>query len=298
MTINQPIRSKGQESANVGAALIIEDLHVDFALNSQTVHAVSGVNLELHKGQTLALVGESGSGKSTVALSPLQLNPAPPASYPQGRIMLEGTNLLELDGRSLRRIRGSEIAMVFQDPMSSLNPLKRVGSQVREVLRLHRRDVTDHDQRVIEALAEAGISDPQRRARQYPHQLSGGLRQRVMIAMALVGRPKILIADEPTTALDVTVQAEILALLKKLQASHDMAVLLITHDLGVVAQVADQVAVMNSGHIIERGSVAEVFTAPSHEYTRTLLAATPRLRPGSSRRSAVEQISTGKKGLR
>lgn len=287
----------GKQNADPGAepgaevALTVDGLHVDFVLDGQTVHAVSDVSFQLHKGKTLALVGESGSGKSTVALSPLRLNPEPPATYPRGRIMLGETNLLDLPPQQLRRVRGSDIAMVFQDPMSSLNPLKKVGPQVREVLRLHQPDATDHAERTLTALAEAGIADPERRARQYPHQLSGGLRQRVMIAMALVGRPGILIADEPTTALDVTVQAEILALLRKLQTSHDMAVLLITHDLGVVAQVADEVAVMNSGQILEHGTVNQVFTDPQHEYTRTLLAATPRLRRRGTSRDAIEEVT-------
>jgi peptide/nickel transport system ATP-binding protein/oligopeptide transport system ATP-binding protein len=191
---------------------------------------------------------------------------------------LDGRDVLQLPERELRRIRGNDVAMIFQDPMSSLNPLKRVGAQIAEVLRKHQRaSRADAREAVLRALAEAGIPDPQRRAGQYPHQLSGGLRQRVMIAMALVGRPRVLIADEPTTALDVTVQAQILDLLVDLQRRHGMGIVLITHDLGVVAEVADRVVVMRQGKVVETGEVLRVFDDPNDDYTRQLLRATPRL---------------------
>ncbi|SDS43102.1 ABC transporter ATP-binding protein [Jiangella sp. DSM 45060] len=264
--------------------LRIRDLTVDFELDGETVHAVRGVSLEVAAGETLALVGESGSGKTATALSILRLNPQPPCVYPAGTIELDGADLLARPEPQLRPVRGNDVAMIFQDPMTSLNPLKKVGRQIGEALRLHRgvgrREVRPA---VVEALAEAGVPRPEERADQYPHELSGGLRQRAMIAMALVTRPRVLIADEPTTALDVTVQAQILELLARLQDRHGMAILLITHDLGVVADVADRVAVMRAGEIVETGRCEELFAAPSHEYTRNLLAATPRLIEGASR---------------
>lgn len=258
--------------------LQIDDLHVDFNVGGHTMAAVRGVSLGVAAGETTALVGESGSGKSSTAMAVLRLNPEPPAQYPKGRILFQGTDLLGLESRELRAIRGRQIAMIFQDPMATLNPLVPVGAQVAEVLRIHRlAEPGAHRSRVLEALTQAGIPEPERRAAQYPHQLSGGLRQRVMIAMALVGRPELLIADEPTTALDVTVQAEILDLLRRLQRENGMGILLITHDLGVVASLADRVAVMRSGELVEEGDVLQVFEGPRHEYTRTLLRVTPTL---------------------
>jgi peptide/nickel transport system ATP-binding protein/oligopeptide transport system ATP-binding protein len=258
--------------------LEIDGLTVDFRLDNTTVHAVRGVGLRLAQGETLAVVGESGSGKTATALSVLRLNPQPPCVYAGGRILFDGRDLLTLSERELGRIRGQDIAMVFQDPMTSLDPLRRVGSQVAEVLRHHRGlSRAEANSAALEALDEVGIPDPERRFRQYPHELSGGLRQRVMIAGALVGRPRVLIADEPTTALDVTVQRQILDLLVSLQQRHGMAVLLITHDLGVVAETADRVAVMHRGVVVETGDVDDVFHRPADDYTRRLLAATPRL---------------------
>ncbi len=258
--------------------LRISDLTVDFQLGSATVHAVKGISLDLAAGETLAVVGESGSGKTATALSILQLNPVPPCVYPSGSVVFDGNDLLTLDDKALRGIRGNEIAMIFQDPMTSLSPLKKVGAQVGESLQLH-QGIPRRQQRaaVIESLTEAGIPRPEERANQYPHELSGGLRQRVMIAMALITRPRLLIADEPTTALDVTVQSQILELLVQLQDRHGMAIMVITHDLGVVADVADQVTVMKSGEIVEKGSVEQIFATPEHGYTAHLLAATPRL---------------------
>ncbi|MFJ8803904.1 ATP-binding cassette domain-containing protein [Streptomyces sp. NPDC102487] len=258
--------------------LEIKGLSVDFQLQTSTVHAVQDVSLHVSAGETLAVVGESGSGKSATALSVLRLNPSPPCRYIRGEILLDGRDLLKLPEKELGRIRGRDIAMVFQDPMTCLDPLQRVGAQVAEVLR-HHTDMSraEAKQAALAALDEVGIPDPDLRYRQYPHELSGGLRQRVMIATALVARPRVLIADEPTTALDVTVQRQILDLLVTLQHKHDMGIVLITHDLAVVAETADRVAVMNKGRVVETGTVLDVFDHPADEYTRTLLAATPRL---------------------
>ncbi|MET7554301.1 ABC transporter ATP-binding protein [Streptomyces albidoflavus] len=258
--------------------LEIDRLSADFRLESSVVHAVQDVSLHVHAGETLAVVGESGSGKSATALSVLRLNPSPPCVYTGGEIRFDGRDLLTLSEKELGRVRGRDIAMVFQDPMTCLDPLQRVGTQVAEVLRLH----TGHSRAearkaALAALDEVGIPDPEMRYRQYPHELSGGLRQRVMIATALVTRPRVVIADEPTTALDVTVQRQILDLLVSLQDKHDMAVVLITHDLAVVAETADRVAVMNKGRVVETGDVLDVFDRPADAYTRRLLAATPRL---------------------
>ncbi|MGW0670223.1 ATP-binding cassette domain-containing protein [Streptomyces sp. NPDC002746] len=264
------------------AAPVLEfhDLRVDFELASSTVHAVRGVNLSVAAGETLAVVGESGSGKSATALSAMRLNPEPPCVYAGGRVLLDGRDVLALPERELRKVRGAGISMVFQDPMTSLDPLQRVGAQVAEALRLHGgHSRAQARQAALTALDEVGIPDPEHRYRQYPHELSGGLRQRVMIASALVARPRVLIADEPTTALDVTVQRQILELLVTLQRRHGMAVLLITHDLGVVAETADRVAVMRHGEVVETGDVDQVFARPAAQYTRDLLAATPRLEP-------------------
>ncbi|MFE5107030.1 ATP-binding cassette domain-containing protein [Streptomyces sp. NPDC056663] len=260
--------------------LEFRDLRVDFALASSTVHAVRGVNFSVTAGETLAVVGESGSGKSVTALSALRLNPEPPCVYAGGQVLLDGKDVLALREKELRKVRGARISMVFQDPMTSLDPLQRVGDQVAEVLRLHGDHTrSEARQEALTALDEVGIPDPERRYGQYPHELSGGLRQRVMIASALVARPRLVIADEPTTALDVTVQRQILELLVRLQQRHGMAVLLITHDLGVVAETADRVVVMRHGEVVETGDVEQVFTRPTASYTRDLLAATPRLEP-------------------
>ncbi|MCO6692931.1 ABC transporter ATP-binding protein [Streptomyces albidoflavus] len=264
--------------ADARPLLEIDHLSVDFRLESSVVHAVQGVSLHVHAGETLAVVGESGSGKSATALSVLRLNPSPPCVYTGGEIRFDGRDLLTLSEKELGRVRGRDIAMVFQDPMTCLDPLQRVGTQVAEVLRLHTgQSRAGARKAALAALDEVGIPDPEVRYRQYPHELSGGLRQRVMIATALVTRPRVVIADEPTTALDVTVQRQILDLLVSLQDKHDMAVVLITHDLAVVAETADRVAVMNKGRVVETGDVLDVFDRPADAYTRRLLAATPRL---------------------
>lgn len=258
--------------------LRIADLSVDFDLGHEVVHAVTGVSIDVAEGEIVALVGESGSGKTATALSVLQLNPVPPCVYRSGTITFDGRDTLTLGPAALRNVRGNDIAMIFQDPMTSLNPVKKVGTQVGEVVALH-RGLRGAKRRaaVVDALAEAGVPRPEERADLYPHQLSGGLRQRAMIAMALIARPRLLIADEPTTALDVTVQAQILELLADLRERHRMGVLLITHDLGVVADVADRVTVMRGGAVVEEGPVWTLFANPQHAYTRGLLAATPRL---------------------
>jgi microcin C transport system ATP-binding protein len=256
--------------------LSIEDLHIDFRADHRVVHAVCGVSLDIMPGQTVALVGESGSGKSVTALSVLQLLPQPAASVTGGRVLFNGLDLLTASPRELRGTRGNRIAMIFQEPMSSLNPLHTVERQISETLMLHRgmRGPAART-RTIELLGEVGIPDPQARLDDYPHQLSGGQRQRVMIAMALANEPQLLIADEPTTALDVTVQAQILELLRALQSRHGMAILFITHDLGIVRRMADVTHVMTEGLIVESGATEGLFRNPQHPYTRKLLAAQP-----------------------
>jgi microcin C transport system ATP-binding protein len=257
--------------------LSVRDLSVQFGTGAGKVLAVDGVSFELGRGETLALVGESGSGKSVTALSVVRLLPYPPASHPTGEIVFDGKDMLRADERTLRSVRGNDITMVFQEPMSSLNPLHTIEQQIGEILSVHRGlSGSAARARTIELLEQVGIPDPASRLGAYPHQLSGGQRQRVMIAMALANEPDLLIADEPTTALDVTVQAQILRLLKDLQERLGMAILFITHDLGIVRRIADRVCVMSRGKVVEHGPVAEVFSRPQHPYTRHLLAAEPK----------------------
>ncbi|MGV3490194.1 MAG: ABC transporter ATP-binding protein [Devosia sp.] len=260
--------------------LQVDDLHVDFATEHGQLHAVRGVSFDIQPGQTVALVGESGSGKSVTALSVLKLLPYPAASHPKGRILFEGQDLLSAPPAALRGVRGNAVSMIFQEPMSSLNPLHTVERQITETLMLHRglRKPAAR-KRTIELLTEVGIPNPESRLDDFPHQLSGGQRQRVMIAMALANEPKLLIADEPTTALDVTVQAQILTLLQDLQAKRGMAILFITHDLGIVRKMAETVHVMTEGKIVESGPTETIFTAPQHAYTKKLLAAEPKGTP-------------------
>ena len=257
--------------------LTVSNLNVTFAQAGQVVRAVKDVSFTLARGKTLALVGESGSGKSVTALSIVRLLGANAAT--SGAVMLEGEDIRTASERRLQQIRGRSISMVFQEPMTSLNPLHHIGKQIGEILRAHGAKSAEVEARVIELLTEVGLPNPQERLGAYPHQLSGGQRQRVMIAMALANRPDLLIADEPTTALDVKVQAQILKLLKNLQAKHGMALLFITHDLGIVRRIADDVVVMQHGEIVEGGPVQEVFGAPQHAYTRALLAAEPKGTP-------------------
>jgi len=257
--------------------LQIRDLSVSFDAPGGAVLAVRHLSLEINKGQTVALVGESGSGKSVTALSILQLLPYPPARHPSGSILFEGRELLGAPEAVLRRVRGNRIAMIFQEPMTSLNPLHTIEKQVSEVLFVHKALGRGAARaRSLELLRLVGLRDAERRLNAYPHQLSGGERQRVMIAMALANEPDLLIADEPTTALDVTIQAQILTLLKELQAQFGMALLLITHDLAIVRKMADRVCVMTQGEIVESGATAEVYAHPRHEYTRHLLEAEPK----------------------
>ena len=260
--------------------LSVKDLSVAFTQGGKTNLALDRVSFDINKGETVALVGESGSGKSISALSILKLLPYPAASHPSGEIFFRGQDLLKADERSLRKVRGNEISMIFQEPMTSLNPLHTVERQIAEILKIHRgMSDTKARARVLELLDQVGIRDPESRLASYPHQLSGGQRQRVMIAMTLANEPDLLIADEPTTALDVTVQAQILKLLKELQHQRNMAMLFITHDLGIVRKFADRVCVMTGGKIVEHGPVGEIFENPQHPYTRHLLAAEPKGEP-------------------
>ena len=257
--------------------LEVKDLRTHFHTRAGVVRAVDGVDLYLDHGELLGLVGESGCGKSITALSIMRLI-SPPGKIVSGEIIFDGKDLLKFSDEEMRQIRGDDIAMIFQDPMTSLNPVFTVGEQIAEALRLHRKlSRSAARDAAIEAMREVAIPDPARRIDDYPHQLSGGMRQRVMIAMALACDPKLLIADEPTTALDVTIQAQILELLNELRKSRDLAVLLITHDLGVVAETADRVAVMYTGKIVEESPVDELFARPKHPYTEGLLRSVPKL---------------------
>ena len=267
--------------------LSVRDLHVEFRQRDNVVHAVRGVSFDINEKETLGLVGESGSGKSVTALSVLKLLPYPPAHHPAGSVQFKGRELLTADEKTLQKVRGDDISMIFQEPMSSLNPLHTVERQVGEILDVHRgmRDAAVRA-RVIELLGQVGIRNPEERLASYPHQLSGGQRQRVMIAMALANEPDLLIADEPTTALDVTVQAQILELLAQLKAETRMAMLFITHDLGIVRRIADRVCVMTEGEIVEQGPTEDVFSRPQHPYTKKLLAAEPKGDPPARNPSA------------
>ncbi|MBX3512141.1 MAG: ABC transporter ATP-binding protein [Xanthobacteraceae bacterium] len=274
------------------ALLQIKDFSVAFRQSERETLAVDRISFEVKKGETLAVVGESGSGKSVTGLSVLRLLP-PSAHHPSGEILFQGRDLLKLSEREMRGVRGNDITMVFQEPMTSLNPLHTIGQQIVEVLEVHRGMSGDAArQRVIELLTEVGIPEPAERLGSYPHQLSGGQRQRVMIALALANEPDLFIADEPTTALDVTVQAQILKLLKELQGRLGMAMLFITHDLNIVRKIADRVCVMKQGKIVEQGPVEEIFKNPQHPYTKALLAAEPRVQPAPSQPDAPTMIST------
>ena len=249
---------------------------------------LSAVNISLNSGEVLGVVGESGSGKSMLALSIMGLLPRPIA-VSGGEILLQGRNLLQLQAQELRALRGKDMAMIFQEPMTSLNPVMRVGQQIGEVLRWHRSMQGEAArQEGIALLKRVEMPDPQRQIDAYPHELSGGMRQRVMIAIALAGRPKLLIADEPTTALDVTIQAQILELIRNIQRDDGMSVLLITHDLGVIAEMCDRVAVMYAGRVVEQGAVLDIFDRPAHPYTRGLLASRPKISAGSNWLSTIE----------
>ena len=272
-----------EASPSPEALLRVENLSVTFGAGDKAVRAVEGVSFDIHRGETLALVGESGSGKSVTALSVLQLLPYPTARHPSGSIRFQGRELVGAPARELLAVRGNRVSMIFQEPMTSLNPLHTIERQVNEVLILHKglsREAAR--KRTLELLQQVGIPEAAKRLDAYPHQLSGGQRQRVMIAMALANEPDLLIADEPTTALDVTIQAQILKLLKTLQARYGMALLFITHDLGIVRKMADRVCVMTRGRIVEQGPVARVFDAPQHDYPKHLLSAEPKGRPAAA----------------
>ncbi|MDR6188193.1 microcin C transport system ATP-binding protein [Agrobacterium pusense] len=265
---------------NIQPLLSVRDLSVAFHQGGATSVAVDHVSFDLMSGEVVALVGESGSGKSVTANSILKLLPYPAASHPSGKILFDGKDMLTLPERSLRAVRGNDITMIFQEPMTSLNPLHTIERQIGEILELHQAITgSEARERTLELLRQVGIREPEKRLKAYPHELSGGQRQRVMIAMALANRPKLLIADEPTTALDVTVQAQILELLGDLKKQHGMSMLFITHDLGIVRKFADRVCVMTKGKIVETGTVEQVFNDPQHAYTRHLLAAEPKGEP-------------------
>ncbi|MGH7389575.1 MAG: ABC transporter ATP-binding protein [Candidatus Rokuibacteriota bacterium] len=271
--------------------LDVKGLKTHFFTDEGVVRAVDGVDLYIKPGETLGVVGESGCGKSVTALSVMRLIPQPPGRIVEGSITYNGRNLLDLTSAQMRKIRGKEIAMIFQEPMTSLNPVFTVGEQIAEAIRLHeglgRRDAMD---KTVEMLRIVHIPNPERRVKEYPHQLSGGMRQRIMIAMALSCNPKLLIADEPTTALDVTIQAQILDLLNELKAKFNMAVMLITHDMGVIAETAQRVVVMYAAQVVEEAPVAELFKEPLHPYTQGLLRSIPRIDLAATQKRKLETI--------
>ncbi|MGH9184092.1 MAG: ABC transporter ATP-binding protein [Acidimicrobiales bacterium] len=271
------------------AALSIRDLVVEFDTPGGTVHAVDGVSYDVHPGETVGVVGESGCGKTVTVLAVLGLVPRPPGRVVSGQVLLAGRDLLGLGRKDLRAVRGREVAMVFQDPLTSLHPAYRVGQQVAEAVRAHDRGLGARAAwaRAVELLEVVGVPRPAARARAYPHEWSGGMRQRAMIAMAIAHRPRVLIADEPTTALDVTIQAQVLDVLRAAQAETGSATVLITHDLGVIAEMADRVVVMYAGRVVEVGDVESIFSAPRHPYTQGLLASLPRLEGEGQRLSAI-----------
>jgi peptide/nickel transport system ATP-binding protein len=274
-----------------GALLEVDGLKTHFFTRDGVVRAVDGVSFSIQPGETLALVGESGCGKSVTSLSIMRLIASPPGRVVAGAIRFNGRDLLGLSEPEMRKVRGNEISMVFQEPMTSLNPVLTIGRQVAETLVLHRAmSRADAMARAVELLRLVNIPEPARRAAEYPHQMSGGMRQRVMIAMALACDPKVLIADEPTTALDVTIQAQILDLMRELQAKTGTAILLITHDLGVVAEMAQRVVVMYAGRKVEEAPVGELFARPRHPYTRGLMNSMPRLGAGQGARQRLQEI--------
>ncbi len=271
-----------QTMATTPALLEVDDLTTYFFTRDGVVRAVDGVSFTVRRGEVLAIVGESGCGKSVTSLSIMRLIASPPGRYVKGRVLFEGRDLLQLPEPEMRKIRGDAISMIFQEPMTSLNPVLTIGRQIAEALVLHRGSSREQAaQRTVELLRLVRISEAERRASQYPHELSGGMRPRVMIAMALACEPRLLIADEPTTALDVTIQAQILDLMRELQRKTGAAIVLITHDLGVVAEMAERVVVMYAGRKVEEAPVAELFARPLHPYTRGLLDSIPKLGAGS-----------------
>ncbi len=275
----------------MGRLLTVEDLRVYFHILAGTVRAVDGISFHIDQGETLGVVGESGCGKSVTALALLQLIPVPPGELRSGRVEFEGQDLLCLTRDQIRRVRGNRISMIFQEPMTSLNPVFTTGNQIMESIRLHQGlNIRLAREKAVDMLDLVGIPDPRRRIDEYPHQLSGGMRQRVMIAMALSCNPDLLIADEPTTALDVTVQAQILELMLDLQAKIKMSIMMITHNLGVIAEIAERVIVMYCGRIVEAAAVRNIFHQPLHPYTRQLLASVPRLEAEQARLQEIPGI--------
>src|ERR1700722_5911010 len=266
--------------------LEIKNLKLDFVSNDRSLRAVDDVSITIDSGETVCLVGESGCGKSVTALSIAQLVPMPPAKYPGGEILLNGRDVLKMSKQELRSIRGGVVSYIFQDPSASLNPVFRVGNQIKESLKLHRPDKATNEE-VIRLLKLVGIPAPESRIKDYPHQMSGGMQQRVMIAMALASEPKLLVADEPTTALDVTIQAQILELLLDLKQRFGMAILLITHNLGIVGDIADRVAVMYGGQVVELATSRDLLRRPLHPYTKALMSSVPKLRGDADRLSAI-----------
>jgi ABC-type dipeptide/oligopeptide/nickel transport system ATPase component len=257
--------------------LDVRNLAIQFRTENGVIDALRGISFSLGKGETLAIVGESGSGKSVTGLALTRLLPEPPARYLSGEILLDGRDVLKMRPEELRKIRGKRIAYIFQEPSTSLNPVFTIRNQIGEAIRLHRPDVADVDAEIVKYLDMVGIQNPAQRMRDYPHQLSGGMQQRAMIAMALSCQPDILVADEPTTALDVTIQAQIIEQLRELRAKLGMAVILITHNFGIIAGFADKVAVMFRGRIVESGDTAKVLREPQHAYTKALIQCIPRL---------------------
>lgn len=266
----------------------IRNLSIDFATEAGHVPAVREVSLQIRAGETLAVVGESGSGKSVTGLALTRLLPEPPAVYMSGEILFEGKDVLKMEARELRALRGGKIAYVFQEPSTSLNPVFTIRSQIAEAIRLHRPEVRDIDAEVAHCLDLVGIVNPAQRMWDYPHQLSGGMQQRAMIAMALACHPKLLVADEPTTALDVTIQAQILDQMRELKQQLGMAMLLITHNFGIISGIADRVAVMFRGRIVEEGATQEVLRNPQHPYTRALIACIPQLGQRRERLTTID----------
>ena len=279
-----------EEAGDLPPLLEVRDLHTEFRTGAGVVPAVDGISYTVERGETVAIVGESGSGKTAGALSILRLIPDPPGRITDGQILFAGRDLRRLSEEEIRQVRGSDIGMIFQEPMTSLNPVLTIGRQITETIEQHRgADRTAAHKRAVELLGLVGIADPVRRLKQYPHQLSGGMRQRIMIAIALACDPKLIIADEPTTALDVTIQAQILELMKELTRRLDVALIIITHNLGVVARYANRVNVMYAGRIVESGPAAEIYHDPRHPYTMALLHSVPRLdRPRQARLDPVE----------
>jgi ABC-type dipeptide/oligopeptide/nickel transport system ATPase component len=275
--------------------LELHNLSIRFRTENGTVDAVKRLSFSMKDGESLAIVGESGSGKSVTALSLTRLLPTPPAEYAGGRILFRGQDVLKMSPSQIRHVRGGGIAYVFQEPATSLNPVYSIRSQIAEGIRLHRPDVADLDAEVIKWLGAVGIVDPEKRMHDYPHQLSGGMQQRAMIAMALGCRPRLLIADEPTTALDVTIQAQILSELRRLRAEFGMALILITHNFGIIRGLCDRVAVMYRGEIVEYGDTESLLKNPQHPYTKALIACVPRLGAKQSRLRTIEDSWTAKR---